>query len=136
MTKCRSKVKEPWSSSITSANTMPTSVINSRAVLIVRLICHDEKVYEENIFCKASQYKSQLHFPSQNNRTCTKLTCKQQSTFLPNSRVVLIVRLLCPDENVYEEIMFAKQVSIKVNCIFLHKITGLAQDLPISNNQP
>ena len=82
MTKRHSKVKEPWSSSITSANTMPTS------------------------------------------------------TSVINSRVVLIVRLLCPDENVYEEIMFAKQVSIKVNCIFLHKITGLAQDLPISNNQP
>ena len=32
--------------------------------------------------------------------------------------------------------IFAKQVSIKVNCIFLHKITGLAQNLPISNNQP
>ena len=43
-----------------------------------------------------------------------------------NSRVVLIVRLICHDENVYEEIIFAKQVSIKVNCIFLHKITGLA----------
>ena len=77
-----SKVKEPCSSSITSANTMPTSVINSRAVLIVRLICHDEKVYEEIIFCKASQYKSQLHFPSQNNRTCPKLTYKQQSTLI------------------------------------------------------
>ena len=81
MTKCRSKVKEPWSSSITSANAMPTLDINSQAVLIFRLICHDEKVYEENIFCKASQYK-------------------------------------------------------KVNCIFLNKITGLAQNLPIGNNQP
>ena len=50
-------------------------------LLIVRLICHDEKVYEEIIFCKASQYKSQLHFPSQNNRTCTKRTYKQQSIF-------------------------------------------------------
>ena len=79
MTKCRSKVKEPWSSSITSANTMPTSAINSRVVLVVRLICHDEKVYEEVIFYKTSQYKSQLHFPSHNNRTCTKLTYKQQS---------------------------------------------------------
>ena len=76
-----SKVKEPCSSSITSANTMPTSVINSRAVLIVRLICHDEKVYEEIIFCKASQYKSQVHFPSHNNQTCTKRTYKQQSIF-------------------------------------------------------
>ena len=78
MTKCRSKVKEPCSSSIASANAMPTSVINSR--------------------------------------------------------VVLIVRLISPDEKVYEEIIFAQQVSIKVYCIFLHKITGLAQDLPISNN--
>ena len=50
--------------------------------MIVRLICHDEKVYEEIIFCKASQYKSQLHFPSQNNRTCPKLTYKQQSTLI------------------------------------------------------
>ena len=80
MTKCGSKIKEPCSSSIASANAMPTSVINSRLVLIVRLICHDEKVYEENIYCKASQYKSQLHFPSQNNRTCTRLPYKQQST--------------------------------------------------------
>ena len=51
---------------------MPTSVINSRGVLLVRLICHDQKVYEEIIFCKSSQYKSQLHFPSQYNRTCTQ----------------------------------------------------------------
>ena len=49
MTKCRSKVKETCSSSIASANAMPTSFINSRLVLIVRLICHDEKVYEENM---------------------------------------------------------------------------------------
>ena len=82
MTKCRSKVKDPWSSSITSANAMLTLDINSRAVLIVRLICHDEKVYEENIFCTTSQHKSQLHFPSQNTRTCTKLTYKQQSTLI------------------------------------------------------
>ena len=57
-------------------------------------------------------------------------------TSVINYRVVLIVRLICPDEKVYEEIIFANQVSIKVNCIFLHKITGLAQDFPISNNQP
>ena len=60
---------------------MPSSDINSRAVLIVRFICHNEKVYEEITFCKTSQYK-------------------------------------------------------KVNCIFLHIITGLAQNLPLSNNQP
>ena len=60
---------------------MPTSVINSRGVLIVRLICHDEQVYEEIIFCKTSQYKSQLHFPSQNIRTCTKLTLSDNQPF-------------------------------------------------------
>ena len=79
MGKCRSKVKEPCSSSIASANTMPTTVRNSRVVLIVRLICHDEK----------STKKSH----------------------------------------------FAKQVSIKVDYIFLHIITGLAPGLPMSNNQ-
>ena len=82
MTKCRSKVKEPRRSSITSANTMPTTVINSRVVLIVRLICHDKKVYIEVIFCKTGQYKSQLHFPSHNiNRTCTKLTLSNNQPF-------------------------------------------------------
>ena len=82
MTKCRSKVKEPCSSSITSAlNEMPTSVINSPVVLMVRLICHDEKVYEKVIFCKTSQHKSQLHFPSQSNRACTKLTLSNNQTF-------------------------------------------------------
>ena len=65
---------------------MPTSVINSRVVLIVRLICHDEKVYEEIIFCKTSQYKSQLHFPSQNNRTCTKLDCEQSLRMVTRAR--------------------------------------------------
>ena len=81
MTKCRSKVKGPWSSSITSANAMPIPVINSRVVLIVRLICHDEKVYEEIIFSKTSQYKSKLHFPSQSNRACTKLTLSSNQPF-------------------------------------------------------
>ena len=60
---------------------MHTSVINSWAVLVIRLICHDEKVYEEIIFCKTNQYKSQLHFPSHNNQTYTKRTYKQQSIF-------------------------------------------------------
>ena len=60
---------------------MLTSVINPRVVLIVRLIGHDENVYEEIIFCKTSQYKSQLHFPSQNNRTCTKLTLSDNHPF-------------------------------------------------------
>ena len=81
MAQCCSKVKKPWSSSITSANAMPTSVINSRVVLIVRLICHVGKVYEEIIFCKTSQYKSQMHFPSQNNQTCTKLTLSNNQPF-------------------------------------------------------
>ena len=52
-----------------------------------------------------------------------------------NSRAVLIVRLICHDEKVYEEIIFCKTISIKVNYIFLHIITGLAQNLLISNNQ-
>ena len=33
---------------------MPTSVINSQEVLILRLICHDERVYKEIIMCKTS----------------------------------------------------------------------------------
>ena len=72
---CISKVKEPWSSSVTLANAMPTSVINSTVVLIVPLICHGERVYKQNILCKTS-------------------------------------------------------LSIKVNSLFLHKITGLVQNLP------
>ena len=51
-TECISKVKEPSSPSVTSANTMPTSVKNSRVVLKVRLICHDEIVYKDIIFCE------------------------------------------------------------------------------------
>ena len=53
-TECISKVKEPSSPSVTSANTMPTSDKNSRVVLKVRLICHDEIVYKDIIFCKTS----------------------------------------------------------------------------------
>ena len=52
-TKCISQVN----SSVTWANTLPTFVINCRVVLIcsiARLICHDEIVYEEIIFCKTS----------------------------------------------------------------------------------
>ena len=40
---CISKVKEPWSSSVTSANAIPTSVINSQVVLTLRLICHAQR---------------------------------------------------------------------------------------------
>ena len=65
---------------------MPTSVINSLVVLIVGLICHYEKVYEEIIFCKTSQYKSQLHFPSQNNRTYTKLDSEQSLRMVTRAR--------------------------------------------------
>ena len=58
-TKCISQVN----SSVTWANTMPTLVINCRVVLIysiVRLICHDQIVYEEIIFCKTS-FRTFLH---------------------------------------------------------------------------
>ena len=66
---------------MTSANAMPTLVRNSQVVLIVSLICHDERVYEEMIFCKTS-------------------------------------------------------LRIKVNCIFLHKIAGLVQNLPKATINP
>ena len=56
-------------------------------------------------------------------------------TLVINSHVVLIFRLICPDERVYEEIFFVRQIELTVNCIFLHKITVLAQNLP-SNDQP
>ena len=49
MAKCRSKVTKNRAVLV-----MPTSVINPRVVLIVRLICRDEKVYEKIIFCKTS----------------------------------------------------------------------------------
>ena len=78
---CIFKVKEPWSSSVTPANAMPTSVINSRVVLIVPVICYDERVYKQIILCKTS-------------------------------------------------------VSIKVNCFFLQKITGLVQNLPKATINP
>ena len=52
----------------------PSSLDSSLA-----LICHDEKVYEEIIFCKASQYKSQLHFPSQ-------LDCEQSLRMVTRAR--------------------------------------------------
>ena len=41
-----------------------------------------QKSLRGNHIYKATQYKSQLHFPSQNNRTCTRLTYKQQSTLI------------------------------------------------------
>ena len=72
-TKCISQVN----SSVTWANTMPTLVINCRVVLIysiVRLICHDEIVNEEIIFCKTSLYIKSIEHSFTKNRTCTKLT--------------------------------------------------------------
>ena len=44
--------KGTWSSSVASANAMPTLVRDSQVVLIVHLICPDERVYKEIIFCK------------------------------------------------------------------------------------
>ena len=49
MTKCRSKATRNRAVLV-----MPTSVINSQLVLIVRLICHDDKVCEKIVFCKTS----------------------------------------------------------------------------------
>ena len=50
-TKCISNVKEPWSSSVTSANALPTLVINSQLVLIGSLDL-SQSVCKEIIFCK------------------------------------------------------------------------------------
>ena len=44
--------KGTWTSNVALANAMPTLVRDSQVVLIVRLICPDERVYKENIFCK------------------------------------------------------------------------------------
>ena len=49
MTKCHSKVTKNRGVLV-----MPTSVINPRVVLIVRLIYQDENVYEKIIFYKTS----------------------------------------------------------------------------------
>ena len=60
-TKCISQVN----CSVTWANTMPTLVINCRVVLIysiVRLICHDEVVYEEITFGKPSSCIKSIEF--------------------------------------------------------------------------
>ena len=46
--------KGTWSSSVASANAMPTLVRDSQVVLIVHLICPDERVYKEIIFCKTT----------------------------------------------------------------------------------
>ena len=52
-------------------------------------------------------------------------------TSVINSRVVLIVPLICHDERVYKQIILCKtSLSIKVNSLFLHKITALVQNLP------
>ena len=58
-------------------------------------------------------------------------------TSVVNSRVVLIVHLICHDERVYKQIILCKtSLSIKVNCTFLHKIIGLAQNLPKATINP
>ena len=72
-TKCIPKEEEFCGSSLTSANAMPTWVFDSREVLIARLICHDE-INRLRGNDTSFKYKSQLHFPSQNKRTCTTLT--------------------------------------------------------------
>ena len=73
---------------------------------------------------------------TENDPQILDLKSSSEQIIFENCRWVplLIVRLICHDEKVYEEIIFCKTISIKVNCIFLHKITGLAQNLPISNN--
>ena len=45
-------IKEPWSLSVPWAYAMRTSVINSQTVLILRLTCHYQGIYEQIIFCK------------------------------------------------------------------------------------
>ena len=51
-------------------------------------------------------------------------------TSVINSQIVLILRLICDDQRIYEQITFCKtSLCIKVNCIFLHKLTGLVQNL-------
>ena len=58
-------------------------------------------------------------------------------TWVINSRVVLMLRLICHDERIYKQIIFCKtSLSIKVTSIFLHKITGLAQSLPKATINP
>ena len=52
-------------------------------------------------------------------------------TSVINSQVVLILRLICHDERVYNEIILCKtSLSINVKSIFLHKITGRVQNVP------
>ena len=49
---CRYEPPYKGTLSVTSAYAMRTSVINSQIVLILRLICHDQRIYEQIIFCK------------------------------------------------------------------------------------
>ena len=45
--------------------------------------------------------------------------------------------ICCNDERVYKEIILCKtSLSVKVNCTFLHKIIGLAQNLPKATINP
>ena len=121
---------------------MPTSVINSLVVLIVRLICHDEKVYEEIIFCKTSRYKSQLHFPSQNNRTYTKLDCEQSLRMVTRTRKSSEASESRgePGEEALSSSLSANSLSPVLPSLDSTDWRGtarsLTQNLPISNNQP
>ena len=77
---CISKVKEPCSSSVTSANAMPTSVKNFQVFLTLRLLCHAERVYEEIILCKTSlSIKTNCFFLRKITALATYL--KKQSPF-------------------------------------------------------
>ena len=59
-------------------------------------------------------------------------------TLIINSQVVLMLRLICNDERVYEEIIPLCKTSlrIKVNCTFLHKIKGPVKNLPKATINP
>ena len=49
---CRYEPPYKGTLSVTSAYAIRTSVINSQIVLILRVICHDQRIYEQIIFCK------------------------------------------------------------------------------------
>ena len=59
-------------------------------------------------------------------------------TLIINSQVVLMIRLICHDERVYEKIipLGETSLSIKVSCTFLHKMTALVQKLPKATINP
>ena len=51
---CRYEPPYKGTLSVTSAYAMRTSVINSQIVLILRLTCHYQGIYEQIIFCSTS----------------------------------------------------------------------------------